>query len=305
MVTALRVLVLAGGCSPEREVSLDSGKCVADALRGEGCLVSEADPATTDISRLSFRDWDIAFPVVHGTGGEDGVLQQALLNASIPYVGSSPEASALTFDKPRTRERLAGTEVCVPPGFVVSDADRDSETQARIVEFGLPIVVKPACQGSSVGITIVRELSGVAAALRTAFQFGSKCLVERYISGREVTVPIVDGRIFPAIEIVVAEQWYDYRAKYADDRTQYRISPDDLPAQLDAITLTACNACGVEGIARADFRVDDCNIPWLLEINTVPGMTSHSLVPKSAAALGLTPGRLCLGSIRHRLELRK
>mgnify|MGYP002632816140 CR=1 FL=1 len=298
----MNILVLAGGTSSERDVSLESGRCVADALRQAGHHVDVVDPRDTAVESLQRARWDVAVPMVHGTGGEDGVLQQQLLNAGIPYVGSSPEASELTFDKIRTNGLLRHSDIVVPDGIIVDSRHSLQENSEAVAAFGGQVVTKPPRQGSSIGISIVRQAEQVEAALSLAFQFDAQCLVERFISGREVTVPVVDGAALPSIEICPAAQWYDYESKYADDRTEYWISPEDLPKTLSQIAVTACSICGVTGIARVDFRVDEQGQPWLLEINTVPGMTSHSLVPKAAAAVGLSLGELCQRAIATRLS---
>ena len=295
------ILVLAGGTSAERDVSLESGRCVAAALRDADHHVDVVDPRDTVVTSLPQRQWHVAVPMVHGTGGEDGVLQRQLLDAGIPYIGSSPEASELTFDKIRTNRLLRRSNIIVPDGIVVDSRHTMARNIAAVADFGGQIVTKPPRQGSSIGISIVHQTNDVEAALKVAFQFDAECLVERFISGREVTVPIVDGTALPTIEIIPAVQWYDYQSKYTDDRTEYRVSPEDLPASLSQIAVTACNLCDVTGIARVDFRVDEQGQPWLLEINTVPGMTSHSLVPKSAAAAGTSLSELCRQVIKTRI----
>ncbi|MEO1980998.1 MAG: D-alanine--D-alanine ligase [Fuerstiella sp.] len=295
------ILVLAGGTSSERDVSLESGRCVADAMREAEHHVDVVDPRDTAVESLPQGRWDIAVPMVHGTGGEDGVLQRQLLSAGIPYVGSSPEASELTFDKIRTNSLLRESDIVIPDGIIVESRHSLQENCQAVAAFAGQVVTKPPRQGSSIGISIVHQTEQIEAALMLAFQFDAECLVERFIPGREVTVSVVDGTALPSIEICPAVQWYDYQSKYVDDRTEYRISPAGLPKTLSQIAVTACNICGVAGIARVDFRVDEQGQPWLLEVNTVPGMTSHSLVPKAAAAVGLSLGELCQRSIKTRL----
>ncbi|MCP4786465.1 MAG: D-alanine--D-alanine ligase [Fuerstiella sp.] len=297
----LNILVLAGGTSAERDISLKSGCCVADALRETEHHVDVVDPRDTAVESLQQGRWDIAVPMVHGTGGEDGVLQRQLLKAGIPYVGSSPDASELTFDKIRTNRLLRESNIVVPDGIVVDSRHSLQANCQAVSAFAGNVVTKPPRQGSSLGISIVQHAEQVEAALMLAFQFDTECLVERFIPGREVTVPVVDGTALPSIEIYPAVQWYDYQAKYADDRTEYRVSPEGLPNALPQIAATACNICGVAGIVRVDFRVDEQGQPWLLEVNTVPGMTTHSLVPKAAAAVGLSLGELCQQAIATRL----
>ncbi|MEZ6132318.1 MAG: D-alanine--D-alanine ligase [Planctomycetaceae bacterium] len=303
----MKILVLAGGDSAERDVSLDSGQCVADALQALGHDVDLRDPATVPVSTWHDRPWDIVFPVVHGTGGEDGRLQSELLAAGLPYVGSSVAASELTFDKIRTNTLLRNHGVAVPENRIIKQTSLTAEVLNDLGDFASfesdsgGVVTKPPRQGSSIGVSIVLQESQLTAALDLAFQYDDVCLVERFIAGREWTVPVIDGTAFPAIEIRTAVDWYDYDAKYQDERTQYVVSPTDEPLSLRSTAVRACEICGVAGIARVDFRVDAAGEPWLLEVNTVPGMTSHSLVPKSAAAAGFSLGQLCEATIRHRL----
>ena len=301
-LSQLRVLVLAGGESPERDVSLESGRCVSDSLRSMGINVSQLDPAETEISQLGTDEWDIVFPVVHGTGGEDGILQQQLREVGLPYVGSSPEASALTFDKHATRQCVAQHGIHVADAIIVTQTDNVDDVAAQLLSAWRPVVVKPSRQGSSVGITIVRKADQLKAAIASALTYDQTCLIENYIDGRELTVAVVDGIALPTVEIVVADEWYDYHAKYSDDRTQYIVQPDRIPTQVTSMAKKACGVCGVSGIARVDFRLDDSEKLWLLEVNSVPGMTSHSLVPKAASAIGQSLGELCLQTIQTQLN---
>jgi D-alanine-D-alanine ligase len=296
------VLVLAGGDSPEREVSLQSGEGVVAGLQQAGFEVTQLDPARTSVRDLSASDWDIAFPVVHGTGGEDGRLQQDLAAIGLAYVGSSAASSELTFDKIATRQRMTEYGIAVADAVVVSAGDDIPAAMEACRQLGPAVVVKPARQGSSVGVSIVRSHDRLADAVTAALRFDDVCLIERFIAGRELTVAIVDDEILPAVEIVVADDWYDYHAKYSDDRTQYVVSPENIPASLGEMARQACRACDVSGIARVDFRLDPDGNAWLLEINSVPGMTSHSLVPKAAATLGMSMGDLCGRCITHALK---
>ncbi|MCA9051094.1 MAG: D-alanine--D-alanine ligase [Planctomycetaceae bacterium] len=300
---SLKVLVPAGGDSAEREVSLESGQCVTAALRERGHAVDLIDPATCSLLTLNADRWDVALPMLHGTGGEDGVLQRELQQLGLPYVGSSPEASELTFDKQRTKQLLESHGLDVPPGTTLSDIPSSAESAVLLEKFGPVIVVKPCRQGSSVGVSIIRTSGDLAEAVRTALRFDSLCLLERFIAGREITVPVIDGDLFPVIEITSAD-WYDYSAKYSDPRTRYTVDPPDIPSQLTNIAGDACRFCKVSGIIRIDFRLDPDGRPWLLEVNTIPGMTSHSLVPMSAAARGLSLGQLCERALRQALSAR-
>ena len=300
--TDVRVLVLAGGESSEREVSLQSGTAVALALTFTGrYIVDLQDPRDVDVTALDASNWDMAFPMVHGAGGEDGTLQRHLDLIGLPFVGSSATASELTFDKILTNTFLADHGIEVPHSVTLVKSNEPSINREAILSHGLPVVVKPPRQGSSIGISIVNTPDQIDEALSLAFQYGDQCLVEAFIVGREVTVPIVNGKAYPAVEIQPATDWYDYASKYADDRTQYLVDIEGQFAKVSATAAAACELCQVSGIARVDFRIDATGKAWLLEINTIPGMTSHSLVPKSALSLGQSMSDLCDAAIRYSL----
>ncbi len=290
--TPLRITVLAGGDSAEREVSLESGACVAHALRERGHNVLLFDPARRALNEIAC-DTDVVFPMLHGTGGEDGILQQSLDQLRIPWFGSSAAASALTFDKAATRRILANAGLPVAPGIALPHDAKTDQIHIASRRIGYPQVVKPAAQGSSVGISIVDAESEIDRAAIEAARWSHTILIEKYIAGREITVPVINGEIYPVIEILPAVRWYDYSAKYSDESTRYHVSPDNMPANLSDIVLAACEVCGVAGISRTDLRIDPDGEPWILEINTIPGMTSHSLVPMSIRAHGQSVGELC------------
>jgi D-alanine-D-alanine ligase len=298
----LRIAVLAGGTSPERDVSLESGANVTRALRERGHHITLIDPRDTSLDNLP-ADTDIILPMLHGTGAEDGVLQSALNRIGIPWLGSSAEASRLTFDKVATRAVLTRCGLPVPPGVALNRLSSPSMILEAVNSLGYPLVVKPAEQGSSVGVTIVQQPNELAQAVKDVLQWGPRFLLEKFISGREVTVPVIDGIVFPAVEVLPAGSWYDYHAKYTDNQTQYIVNPHNLPGDLNRIVLQACNECGVTAISRTDLRIDFEGRCWILEINTIPGMTSHSLVPMSALSLGISSGELCeqllLKQLRH------
>ncbi len=289
---ALRIVILTGGESAERDVSLESGACVAAALKQRGHRVLQFDPAILALHEIP-GSTDVILPMLHGTGGEDGTLQRELERLGIPWLGSSANASALTFDKVATREILANAGLPVATGLaLLSNASSESIKNASR-QIGYPQVVKPAAQGSSVGISIVDSEPEIQAAATEAARWGEVFLIEKFIEGREITVPVINGEAFPAVEILPSARWYDYAAKYTDETTRYDVAPKNLPANLSEIVLAACKTCGVTGISRTDLRVDSTGRPWILEINTIPGMTSHSLVPMSARARGISIGELC------------
>lgn len=315
----LNLVVLYGGRSAERSVSLESGANVADALRARGHRVQLVDtqfglplslltgtPVLTGTPSGRVPDdidVDLVIPMVHGTGGEDGQLQKQLERLGLRYLGCSPEVSALTFNKVRTQQRLQQCGLPTPPSVCVRTATasasntRDHSFSACDLAMemvlrhpGLPVVVKPAEQGSSIGVSIVRDEAMLRPALELAFQFGDECLIEQYIPGREITVPVLDGIALPCIEICPAGSWYDYTAKYQDDATKYIINPAGVPVGLIETAQRACHCCGVTGIARVDLRMSPEGRWYVLEINTIPGMTSHSLVPMAVHALGRNLG---------------
>lgn len=289
---SLRIVVLAGGDSAEREVSLESGTCVALELRQRGHDVLLFDPAILALSEIP-RATDIIFPMLHGTGGEDGTLQRQLNQLGIPWLGSSAEASALTFDKVATRRVLANAGLPVAPGIAFAHDVPGSSIHIASRRIGYPQVVKPATQGSSVGVAIVDTERGIDAAVAEAGRWSNTILIEKYIDGREITVPVINGEAFPVVEILPVARWYDYSAKYRDEATCYNVAPENVPPDLVDIVIAACETCGVTGITRTDLRIDSEGDPWILEINTIPGMTSHSLVPMSIRARGQNVGELC------------
>jgi len=291
MQNPLRIIVLSGGASAERDVSLESGRNVASALMERGHRVELIDPRETPLDTIS-ADTHIILPMLHGTGGEDGVLQRQLDSLGIPWLGSSAVASELTFNKIATRKVLKDAGLPVPPGVALSRLSSSALIHEAARCVGFPLVVKPAEQGSSVGISIVQRKEDLDRAVHAASQWGSRFLIEQYIPGREITVPVIGDCVFPAVEIIPAGSWYDYKAKYLDETTRYSVAPVDLPANLNEIVLKACRVSGVGGVSRTDLRLDPSGRCWILEINTIPGMTSHSLVPMSARALGLSVGEL-------------
>lgn len=288
----LRIAVLAGGDSAEREVSLESGSNAAFALHQRGHFVTVIDPAKSPLESIS-RNIDIILPMLHGTGAEDGVLQEQLNKTGIPWLGSSATASRLTFDKIATRDVLQAVGLPVAPGAAMHAEMKHAEILESSRLVGFPQVIKPSAQGSSVGISIIECEEELAEAVRRATHWGSAFLIEKYIAGREVTIPVIDDVAFPAVEILPSRPWFDYTAKYTDDATRYRVAPLDLSPEISEIVVRACRRCGVTAISRTDLRIDESGHCWILEINTIPGMTSHSLVPMSAQSLGISTGELC------------
>jgi D-alanine-D-alanine ligase len=282
-----RVAVLFGGDSSEREISLLSGNAVLAALKTRGVDAHAFDPRDDDLADLIAGGFQRVWIALHGPGGEDGTLQGALEYLGVPYSGSGVMGSAIGMDKLRTK-RLA-LAVGVPTAdFVVLTGPADFEL--AIERLKLPLIVKPATQGSSVGMTKVERAADLAAAFAAARQLESLVFAEPWIPGKEYTVAILQDEALPSIRIETPKTFYDYEAKYFRDDTRY-FCPSGLPASAEAhlksLALAAFEAAGACGWGRADFMMDAAGRPLLLEINTIPGMTSHSLVPMAARAVGI------------------
>lgn len=293
-----KVGVLLGGRSAEREISLKSGAAVLAALRRKGVDAHAFDPAEQGLSDLERAGFERVFLILHGRGGEDGTLQGALELMGIPYTGSGVMASALGMDKWRTKLVWQGAGLPVP-AYRLLDSHSDFDTIER--ELGLPLFVKPACEGSSVGVSKVKHAGGLRAAYAEAARHDALVLAEAYMGGGEYTVAVLgDGaqiEALPVIRIVPATEFYDYEAKYFRDDTRY-LCPADLSAGQEAamreLALKAYTVLGCRGWGRVDVLLDDQGRPQLLEVNTAPGMTDHSLVPMAARAAGIDFDALCL-----------
>jgi D-alanine-D-alanine ligase len=280
-----KVAVLFGGASAEREVSLSSGACVLEALRRQGVDAHAFDPAERELGEI--KSFDRAFIALHGHHGEDGTIQGALELLGVPYTGSGVMASAIGMDKWRTK--LLWRSVGLPtPEFAL--IDEGSDFPAIEARLGLPLFVKPACEGSSIGVVKVIETGGLRAAYAEAARHGSPVLAERGIVTGEYTVVILGDEVLPIIRIVPATDFYDYEAKYLRDDTRY-LCPCDLPEtrerELRGQALEAFRVLGCRDWGRVDFLMDDEGNAYFLEVNTSPGMTGHSLVPMAARAVGI------------------
>ena len=289
-----RVAVLMGGSSSEREVSLDSGSNVLAALQAQGINAFAVDGIPALVQLLVDKKVDRVFNILHGNkgGGEDGVLQGLLDAFGVPYTGSDVLGSSLSMDKIRTKQIWLSLGLSTPryarlaPGADVAAAARD---------LGLPVIVKPSCEGSSVGVSRVFAESDLAAAVDLAKRYPGELLMEQMIVGQEYTVAILGERVLPSIRIVPAGEYYDYHAKYVADDTQY-LCPGLEGADEQAIgvlALAAFRAAGCAGWGRVDVMRDADGRFYLLEVNTAPGMTSHSLVPKAAQQIGIDFETLC------------
>ena len=275
-----RVAVLAGGSSAERPVSLKSGKAVHEALRSLGVIAELVDPSEHKIEVL--RGFDAAFIALHGRGGEDGVIQGVLEYLQVPYTGSGVMASAIGMDKTRTKMLWQAAGMPTPPFYLAGQQEKD---------LGFPLMVKPAREGSSIGMRKVDNAQQLADAIAEAEEFDAQVLVEKWIQGGEFTVAILNGEALPAIRLETPNSFYDYEAKYQSDSTRY-LCPcgleADREAQLRRLALDAFNLVGCSGWGRVDVMQDGDGRFYLLEVNTVPGMTDHSLVPMAAKAAGLS-----------------
>jgi D-alanine-D-alanine ligase len=282
-----RVAVLYGGSSAEREISLLTGAAVLAGLQRRGVAAVGFDPQQRALAELRSEGFARAWIALHGPGGEDGTVQGALEFLGIPYTGSGVAGSAIGMDKLRCK-RLAAAVGVPTPEFVVLRHPADLELALQ--RLGLPLIVKPASQGSSVGMTRVERAVDLPAAWRAATQHEPVAFAEPWITGGEYTVGILQGQALPSIRIETPRAFYDYEAKYFRDDTRY-FCPSGLPAaaeqQLARLALAAFEVCGAEGWGRADFMMDQAGQALLLEINTVPGMTDHSLVPMAARAAGI------------------
>jgi D-alanine-D-alanine ligase len=289
-----RVAVLFGGTSAEREVSLKSGQAVLQALLDAGVDAFGIDVGADLLKRLSNEHIDRAFIVLHGRGGEDGAMQGLLECAGIPYTGSGVLASALAMDKLRTKRVWLSLGLPTPNHAVLASVE---DCQRAAAELGFPLIVKPAHEGSSIGMAKVDDLDALIAAWQDASRYDAQVLVEQWIAGPEFTVAMLRDQVLPPIALGTSHSFYDYDAKYLANDTQYRI-PCGLDAAKEAelkdLTLRACAALGSQGWARADVMQDAAGQFWLLEVNTVPGMTDHSLVPMAARAAGLNFQQLVL-----------
>lgn len=289
-----RVAVLMGGTSAEREVSLDSGRNVLAALRARGVDAHAVDGIPALLEALSAKRFDRVFNILHGNkgGGEDGVLQGALEAIGVPYTGSGVLGSALSMDKIRTKQVWA-SEGLPTPEFARLRPGDDMRAAARAL--GLPVFVKPSCEGSSVGVFRILAEADLAQAESFATGYAGELLMEQMVVGDEFTVGIFGDTALPSIRIVPAGEWYDYHAKYSAEDTQYLcpgLEGDDEATARD-LALRAFHAAGCSGWGRVDVMRDRRNGFQLIEINTAPGMTSHSLVPKAALQIGIDFETLC------------
>ena len=288
-----RVAVMLGGDSCEREISLDTGAAVLDALQAKGVDAHAWDPAEKSLAEFADAGFDRVWIALHGPGGEDGAVQGALQWLNTPYTGSGIMASAIAMDKVLSKHLFCAAGIPTPEYAVVRTL-ADASVAAEQIEF--PLIIKPAGQGSSVGMSKIFERAELNEAVDIALQYGDAALLERCITGAEFTVGILQGRALPSIRIVTPRVFYDYRAKYESDRTEYicKGTTSDAEEQDYAdLAVAAFSELGCSGWGRVDFMTGADGQPLVLEVNTVPGMTSHSLVPMAAREDGMDFAELC------------
>lgn len=303
-----KVAVLMGGRSAEREVSFMSGKGVLAALRNQGIDAHPFDPAERDLTELKKEGFDRCFIALHGRFGEDGTVQGALELLGIPYTGSGVMASSIAIDKTMTKRVWLSEGVPTPKYVLLKNDNLGDAAQTQVIqELGLPLIVKPAREGSSIGVFKVLQASELHHALLEAAKCDTDVLCEQFIAGDEVTCPVLgegdSAQALPVIRIVAPAGNYDYENKYFTDDTQYLV-PSGLPEAeekaIQAHVLKAYRVLGCKGWGRVDVMIDaNTRQPYLLEINTSPGMTGHSLVPMSAKAVGMDYEALCLHLLSH------
>lgn len=283
-----RVAVLMGGVAAERDVSLRSGQAITQAL-----LQAGVDAYALDVTRLEqlveiSQTYDRAFIALHGRWGEDGQVQAILQSLNMPFTGSQMAASALAMDKLRTKWLWRGAGLSTPDFVQVS---RLQPLDLENFNLTFPLIVKPCHEGSSIGMRKVYTLEELQQAVEFAQQYDNEVLIEQWVTGREFTVGVLNGQVLPTIELKTTHDFYDYSAKYQSNDTQY-ICPcelsETLQAQIDQLVLRGFDVVGAKGWGRMDLLVDENNQAWLIELNTVPGMTDHSLVPKAANVMGLS-----------------
>ncbi len=280
------VAVLMGGWSEERPVSLVSGQCACAALRARGVQATAVDVQRDMLPDLGEQGFARCFMALHGTGGEDGEIQQVLDEFGLPYSGSGAEASRLCMDKLATKRRW-GEHGLPTPQAMRADLDR---LDAQVEELGLPLVAKPVSQGSSIGVVLVRQFGEVRAAVEEGLRHGAAVMLERLVQGTEYTAGILHAEALPMIRLRPSNEFFDYQAKYESEETGYDIPcglPEAMENEIRKLALQAFECTGARGYGRVDMIVDEWDRPWLLEVNTAPGLTHHSLLPMAAHAVGL------------------
>ena len=292
----LKVVVLTGGIGSERDISLQSGRCVAEALKEAGFQVAAADIRPDNLEILNDGSVDVFFPALHGKFGEDGQLQQIFEDRSLLYAGSGPKASEAAFDKMASKKLFEQAGVATPAAIEFGPETDISLLEEHLQDFTNKYVIKPIREGSSVGVSIVSTPHEAVVAARKTFSEYGDCMIEEFVQGSEVTVSILHGRPLPIIEVRTQSGFYDYHAKYIDEQTEYlfdTITEKAMAANIRRAAVDCFNTLGCRHYARVDFILSDEEIVYALEANTIPGFTSHSLLPKAASKDGLSMRDLC------------
>jgi D-alanine-D-alanine ligase len=311
MTVHASVVVLAGGLSHERDVSVRSGRRVAEALRHNGSDVDVLDIGADLLDGLAARRPAVVVPLLHGEAGEDGSLRDVLELLALPYVGSRAQPSRTAFDKPSAKSAVAAAGVATPPAVALPastfrELGATSVMAALVERLGLPVMVKPTSGGSSLGATVVRRAEELPGAMVSCFAYGGTALVESFVDGVEVAVSVVDTAddtvALPAVEIVPDGGFYDYAARYTAGTTEFfapaRLA-DEVASRCAAAAVTAHQVLGLRDLSRTDLVVDDDGIPWFLEVNVAPGMTETSLFPQAVGAAGLDFGAVWHGLVER------
>lgn len=286
MITNKRIGVLAGGISAEREVSMKSGNAIYRALLDLGYNTVFIDAGDNLCEKLKDKKVELVFIGLHGGHGENGSVQGLLEVLGLPYTGSGVLASALAMDKEASKMAFLYHNIPVAPFRVMTKEEKD----LSLVDFPLPWVVKPVAEGSSIGVSIVRDEQEIAGALEVAFSYDRKILIEKYIKGKEIQIGVLGQRVLGGVEVRPSAEFYSYEAKYTPGLTEYILPPEVDAAAYDtlkAMALKAHNALGCKGATRVDFILDESGVPYILEVNTIPGMTETSLLPKIAGLSGI------------------
>ena len=288
----LDVTVLMGGPSSERDISMLSGTAIADALQQVGHSITRADVSPSDTSALDRDGIDVVFIALHGEFGESGEVQALCEQKKLPYTGSGPRASELAMDKAASKQFFKQANLPTPNWMIIESFHSPSQRGQWVKELSLPVVLKPVGGGSSLDITIAQTESQRDEALEELLDIYGRAMLEQFVAGRELTVGILADETLPVLEVIPTREFYDYQAKYADDSgTKYVFDhglPNEVaqPVRSDAMTAHRCLGC--RDLSRVDFILDDDGIAWVLEINTIPGFTSHSLVPMAAEKAGIS-----------------
>lgn len=294
----MRVAVLMGGTSPEREVSLDSGKAVSEALEGSGHEVAQIDFDRLGVEELLKTDPDVVFIALHGCPGEDGTVQGMLEVLGLPYTGSGVLGSSLAMDKAMTKRVLQTNGIPVPEGIVIGPNFDASAAMASMQAMGvdLPVIVKPSRGGSTIGTSIAKSIDEMQVAITESLKYDTHALVEKLIDGQEITVSILDGQLLPSIEIVSESGFYDYESKYTEGMSHHIIPPkidEGLVSLAEEMVLGGYHMLNLSGMARAEVMFNADGRPHILEYNTIPGFTPLSLLPDAAKHAGIEFPELC------------